>query len=141
MPVQNSKLYPKGSVILCEGECSRDLYVLISGTLGVYKETRKIAEISEAGIIFGEMSELLEVPRTTTIVAEDAVVASRIQMSMDDIIRRYPDVAKKIMVEMAKRLATMNCHTTPFGNNFWDGSYFYYEIGGPKTVTQESVAG
>jgi len=72
-------LAPK-AVICKEGEYTADFYVVLSGLVGVYKqsgETQKYLASLPANSWFGEMSCMSNAPRSATVVAEaDAVVLS-----------------------------------------------------------------
>ena len=67
------KTYQKGDPLFLEGDESQDLYFLVSGHLEVLKGDKKIAEITELGALFGELSFLLGAKRTATVQAENEV--------------------------------------------------------------------
>ena len=62
--IKNAKLnryitpFEEGKAIFLEGDDTQDLYILVSGQLDVFKGNIKIAEITEKGSLFGEMSFL-----------------------------------------------------------------------------------
>ena len=56
--------FEPGQAVFLEGDASGDVFMLVSGTLDVLKGRKKIAELSEPGTVFGEMSLLLEGART-----------------------------------------------------------------------------
>ncbi|MGA8181766.1 MAG: cyclic nucleotide-binding domain-containing protein [Desulfobacterales bacterium] len=97
--------YEDGKAIFLEGDDSQDLFILVSGQLNVFKGNKKIAQISEKGALFGEMSFLLDAKRTATIKAEKDVKA--IQIPKEDIphfLQDFPEVAGEITKLLAKRL-------------------------------------
>jgi PAS domain S-box-containing protein len=97
--------YEEGKAIFLEGDDSQDLYILVSGQLNVFKGNKKIAQITEKGSFFGEMSYLLNAKRTATIKAEKNVEA--IQIHKEDIpgfFQEFPEVAGEITKLLAKRL-------------------------------------
>jgi PAS domain S-box-containing protein len=97
--------YEDGKAIFLEGDDSQDLFILVSGELNVFKGNKKIAQITEKGSLFGEMSFLLNAKRTATIKAERHVKA--IQIPKEDIpgfLHDYPEVAGEISKLLAKRL-------------------------------------
>ena len=97
--------YEEGKAIFLEGDDSQDLYILVSGQLNVFKGNKKIAQITEKGSFFGEMSYLLNAKRTATIKAEKNVEA--IQIHKEDIpgfFLEFPEVAGEITKLLAKRL-------------------------------------
>jgi len=109
MSAQNKTVtYSQGDVILYEGEKSKGFYVLLSGTLGILKNNLKVGEISEKGTVFGEISTLLDIPRSTTVVAEGEVAVVPISMSLEEVIRTFPDIARQIMMQMAWRIVDLN---------------------------------
>jgi PAS domain S-box-containing protein len=97
--------YEDGKAIFLEGDDSQDLFILVSGQLNVFKGNKKIAQITEKGSLFGEMSYLLNAKRTATIKAEKNVEA--IQIPKEDIpgfFQDFPEVAGEITKLLAKRL-------------------------------------
>ncbi|MGK9367604.1 Crp/Fnr family transcriptional regulator [Melioribacter sp. Ez-97] len=99
------KKYLKGETIAAEGEKARGLFILVDGKIGIFKGGKKVAEFDKEGAIVGEMSLILKKERTASIVAlEDSKLLS-VEGQIDDIIKLYPDIAKKILVSLAERLA------------------------------------
>ena len=97
--------YEDGKPIFLEGNESQDLFILVSGRLNVFKGNKKIAQITEKGSLFGEMSFLLNAKRTATIKAEKDVKA--IQIPKEDIpgfLQDFPEVAGELTRLLAKRL-------------------------------------
>jgi len=97
--------FEEGKAIFLEGDDSQDLFILVSGRLNVFKGQKKIAEITEKGSLFGEMSFLLEAKRTATIKAGKDVKAIRIpQEEITAFLHEFPEVTGKITNLLAKRL-------------------------------------
>jgi PAS domain S-box-containing protein len=97
--------FEEGKAIFLEGDDSQDLFILISGQLNVFKGNTKIAEITEKGSLFGEMSFLLKAKRTATIKAGANVKAIRIPKDeITAFIHDFPEVAGEISKLLAKRL-------------------------------------
>lgn len=65
------KTFDSKTVIFKEGGEGTTLYILVKGSVSVLIGIKKVAEISEPGTYFGEMSPLLSVPRTATIVTNE----------------------------------------------------------------------
>lgn len=94
-----------GQIIFLEGDDAQDLYILVSGGLDVLKGNMKIAEITERGSLFGEMSFLLESKRTATTKAKDDVRAIRIPKDEIKVfLQKFPNVAEQITKVLARRL-------------------------------------
>jgi len=99
------KTYQKGDALFVEGDESQDLYFLVSGHLEVLKGDKKIAEITEPGALFGELSFLLGAKRTATLQAENEVRVLRIPKNeVSTFLKEFPAVAEKITEIIARRL-------------------------------------
>jgi len=97
--------FEEGKAIFLEGDDSQDLFILVSGQLNVFKGNIKIAEITEKGSLFGEMSFLLKAKRTANIKAGGNVTAVRIPKdNITALIHDFPEVAGEISKLLAKRL-------------------------------------
>lgn len=102
---QKKRIYAKDEIITKEGDLSFDWYVLVKGRVGVFKGELKMNEFSERGVIFGELSGLLARPRTATMRALDESEIMVVESSIDEVIRNHPDIANKILISLAERLA------------------------------------
>jgi len=97
-------LYNEGEVVVKEGHGSSIIYILMRGTLGVYKGENKVNEIKGNGVIFGEMSSILGKPRSVSIKAEEQCEIMVYRGGIHGIIRRFPSITQKILVILAERL-------------------------------------
>lgn len=102
---QKKRLFRKDEVITTEGDLSFEWYVLVKGKVGVFKGELQMSEFSERGVIFGELSGLLARPRTATMKALDDTEVMVVESSIDEVIRNHPDIANKILISLAERLA------------------------------------
>jgi len=94
-----------GQTLFLEGDDSQDLYILVEGKAGVLKGTKIIAEISEKGSIFGEMSFLLGENRTATVKALTDLKVIRIPRDeVSSFLNEFPDVVRQVAKHLAKRL-------------------------------------
>ncbi|MCF8083670.1 MAG: cyclic nucleotide-binding domain-containing protein, partial [Deltaproteobacteria bacterium] len=97
--------YERGQTIFLEGDDSQDLYALVSGKLDILKGTHKIAEVSEQGAIFGEMSFLLEKARTASVKAATEVKVIRIpREEIPGFLAQFPEVVQEFAKTLARRL-------------------------------------
>jgi membrane protein len=99
--------YPPGEVIVSEGDVGKIMFSILSGSVNVRKKGQAIRVFGE-GEYFGEMSMLLNAPRTATVVAGEAgaeviVISDR---NFDLILRDNPAIVLSILKEMAMRLKT-----------------------------------
>lgn len=65
------KTFDSKTVIFKEGGEGTALYIMVRGSVSVLIGVKKVAEISDPGSYFGEMSPLLGKPRTATIVTNE----------------------------------------------------------------------
>ena len=96
-----------GTALFLEGESSRELYVLLSGALEVYRDGEVLATITAPMSIVGEMSALTGVPRGATVTAKQrstVIVAEDPQGLFDE----YPQLGFKLARLLAERLRGMN---------------------------------
>jgi CRP-like cAMP-binding protein len=99
------KHYVFGEVVAHEGDKTKNFFVLVEGKIGVFKNGKKIAEFDKPGEIIGEMSLILNKPRSAEIRALEASSMLIISGELDEIIRMYPDISKKLIKTLAERLA------------------------------------
>lgn len=98
-----------GQTVFLEGDTSQDLYLLIDGRISIFKGNKEIAEISEPGSLFGEMSFLLGSPRTASLKAATQVNAYCIPKDhITGFLGIFPDLAREISVFLARRLDETN---------------------------------
>jgi CRP-like cAMP-binding protein len=103
--MSSMKHYHTGEVIAEEGKKANNFFVLVDGKVGVFKGNKKIAQFEQAGEIIGEMSLILNKPRTAEIRAITNSSLLEIIGELDDIIKTYPDISKKLIKTLAERLA------------------------------------
>ncbi|HOP50683.1 MAG TPA: Crp/Fnr family transcriptional regulator [Ignavibacteriales bacterium] len=100
----SKKTYKKGDIIAIEGENTTDCYVLLSGWVGIFKNKIKVDDFNIPGTVFGEISFLLDKRRTAHIIALAESEVMSFRGDVEDIIRNYPNIAKKILVSLADKL-------------------------------------
>ncbi len=101
--------YEDGDVIIREGNTDNDFYELIQGSVIVVKGGKKIAEISQPGAYFGEMSAISGESRSASIFSKGRATIRRFKGDrMPEVIENYPDVAKHLFKTMAKRVKHSN---------------------------------
>lgn len=98
------KFFKKNDVVVSEGTEDNLIYILTKGKIGIFKGDVKIAEFTEKGTVVGEMSTILRTPRTATIKALEDTYLITIDADIDTLILKYPDISKKILQSLAKRL-------------------------------------
>jgi CRP-like cAMP-binding protein len=101
----NIRTFSELEQITTEGERSDGWYILLEGRVGVFKHNRQVAEFKDRGAVFGELSFILNTPRSVSLIALEKTKAVHFNMPLDQLISDYPDVTKKILVNLAERLA------------------------------------
>jgi len=109
--LSTARSYPEGTVIIEEDtEDSFSMFILLQGSVSVYKNFRKPSEKLLAslgpGDFFGEMSLFLKQPRSATIVTKENVLA--LEMTSDNVLvvlKSHPDLSVAIMKALCKRMS------------------------------------
>ncbi|CAK8721288.1 type IV-A pilus assembly ATPase PilB [Candidatus Electrothrix laxa] len=98
--------YEDGDIIIQEGnEDDRNFYQLIRGKVGVLKQGKKIAEITEPGEYFGEMACIMNEARYASVVSIGRCKIKRYPGDkLTELIEKYPEISRKLFKTMAKRL-------------------------------------
>ena len=108
--VQTAKVrkFSTGETIVQEGDTAKvGFYLILSGRVEVRKGEKKLAELGP-GQFFGEMALLVEgAPRSADVVAlEDTECLVLTRWDLRSLIQTHPDMALKMLGEMARRLST-----------------------------------
>jgi CRP-like cAMP-binding protein len=101
--------FSAGQPIFEEGEVGTEMYVIQSGTVEIYKRSRRGDEkslaILEKGDFFGEMSILEDVPRTAGARAKTDCELVRInQSTFDEMLRHNAEIAVRMLRKLSRRL-------------------------------------
>lgn len=95
---------PSGGVCFHEGETGGEMYHVLKGSVSIRKGDQELAVIGP-GAFFGEMSFLLNMPRSATAVAkEDCECLVIHEENIDTLMREFPDILRGMLTEMARRL-------------------------------------
>jgi CRP-like cAMP-binding protein len=112
-PVKDSSLeYPAGETIFREGDLGTEMYIILDGTVDIVKhiksETHLLSRLDK-GDFFGEMGVLESAPRSADAIASTDVKLLAINGSrFDEMIRKTPEIAIRIIRKYAKRLRDAN---------------------------------
>lgn len=108
-PLMRERRFPRGSVILMQGDPGDALYVIASGQVKVVligEDGREvILSVLGLGSFFGEMALLDDDPRSAHVVAMEE--ATLLQLRREDFqarLRSSPDVAIALLRELTHRL-------------------------------------
>jgi diguanylate cyclase (GGDEF)-like protein len=109
------KEFPKGTIIFQEGDEGKEMYIVLSGSIGISVRLPDSTELPlaqiQAGNFFGEMSIIEQAPRSATCrTLEDSVLLTLGASSFYELLEQHPRVALKIMKRMVgiltRRLTT-----------------------------------
>ncbi len=101
---QKQKFLPDDYVFK-QGERGDKAYLLLDGRVAIEVNGKKVAEISEMEI-FGEMSLILNKPRTASIKAlKPSIVLPIDQKILNDLLSECPPVISSLVKQLAYRLS------------------------------------
>jgi CRP-like cAMP-binding protein len=108
----SSSIYAAGDVIFREGELGTEMFIIQEGEVNIIKhingESHTLSHL-EKGDFFGEMAVLESVPRTADAIAATDVRTVVINGArFDEMRRRNPEVAVRIIRKYSKRLREAN---------------------------------
>jgi CRP/FNR family transcriptional regulator, cyclic AMP receptor protein len=104
-----------GELVIEQGASSDSLYVLLSGSVKVYRMTEDGEEINLAilgsGDVIGEMSLLDHQPRSAHVEAlQESTLLQLSQESFRTLLRTYPDIAFNLLATLARRVRITDEH-------------------------------
>ena len=94
----------EGETVIQEGAKDTRLFVLQSGELEIRKDRKLVSVIDVPSSIVGEISVVLEKPRTCSVIAKTNCELALVGHSINEIIESSPKLTKLIMQELAERL-------------------------------------
>ncbi len=102
------RMYRKGSYVFREGEASKEIFYVVSGSVKMLKESGRGDEELKTmgpGEYFGEMAALISAPRTASAQAvEDSNIAVVDGETFRNLLRESGEVAVLMLRELALRL-------------------------------------
>jgi CRP/FNR family cyclic AMP-dependent transcriptional regulator len=101
--------YPKNTLIMCEGDRSDSLYIVLSGKVKVFlsdEEGKEVTlNIQGPGEYFGELAMLDEAPRSASVVTVDETRLAVVSKSaFDECLEKNPQIALTLIRGLARRL-------------------------------------
>ncbi len=105
----------EGKVLCREGETAREFFVIVDGEVEVTRDADRISSL-RGGDFFGEIALLEDIPRTATVTATTPLrffVLTR--QAFWSLIERQPDVERKILRALAKRVLSTSDDLTVAG--------------------------
>lgn len=112
-------VFQPGEALIREGTPAPPLFVLRSGTVGIFRGEIRVNRTSLPGAMFGEMSVLLGIPSTATVIAETSVRAARIDDS-ETFLAERPQAALHSARLLAQRLYDATTYLADLKRQFVD---------------------
>ena len=114
LPVQE---IAAGQNVIEQGTTTGHLFVLIEGRVEIIKNGKTVAATAQPGDIFGDISALLKVPHTTSVMASRA---SKFHVVMDakDFLEKNPVVCVYLCEMLARRLVSVTDYLLELKDQF-----------------------
>ncbi|MBI5178687.1 MAG: type IV-A pilus assembly ATPase PilB [Nitrospinae bacterium] len=98
-------IFEDGDLIIREGNTDKNFYQVLQGGLVITKNGKVVGEITQPGEYFGEMSSLLNQPRTATVRSKGkSVVKVFPGDKLRETIDNHPDIAFNIIKSLMTRI-------------------------------------
>lgn len=107
------RTYQKGDCICYEGQPGDEMFIILSGSVGIYitsllGDNVQVAKM-EAGEFFGEMSPFDHMPRSATCIAEEETVCAVVgRNNIHRLITDCPDIIEKLLSNFSARIRDLN---------------------------------
>ncbi len=103
------RAYPKGAIVINEGDEAGTLFVIVSGAVKAYLSDENGKEVilstQGSGEYFGELALFDDTPRSASVAATEPCKLMVLQKSVvQEAVRSDPDIALKLLKGMAGRV-------------------------------------
>jgi len=104
-----TRQFPKNTLVICEGDHSDSLYVILSGKVKVFlndEDGREVTlNLQGPGEYFGELALLDEAPRSASVITvEETRLAVLAKSAFDQCMEKNPKMALQVTRGLARRL-------------------------------------
>ncbi len=104
-----TRSFPKNTLVICEGDTSDSLYVVLSGKVKVFLSDEEGKEVTlnlqGTGEYFGELAILDEAPRSASVMTvEDTKLAVLSKAAFEKCMEQHATIALAVMRGLAYRL-------------------------------------
>ena len=104
-----TRQYPKNTLIICEGDHSDSLYIVLTGKVKVFlndEEGKEVTlNIQGEGEYFGELAMLDDAPRSASVMTlEETRLAVVSKSAFDECLENNPKIALTVIRGLARRL-------------------------------------
>ncbi|NOX26099.1 MAG: HAMP domain-containing histidine kinase [Deltaproteobacteria bacterium] len=95
------------TILFHEGDISRDMYILLAGSLQIFKKNRRLTTIRPPDYI-GEMAIIEDKPRSATVIAAAGSDLFKITLQQFSAIAKRPDALVSIIKTLSQRIRRDN---------------------------------
>ncbi len=104
-----------GEHVFFEGDRGSALFIILKGAVQIVRRLKGkhalLARLSD-GMFFGELALVYDTPRTATaVITEDSLLVCLFKHDLDDLVKHYPSLGKKILAIvneiMAQRISSL----------------------------------
>lgn len=110
---------PAGELLIEQDGVSDGIYFLVAGEVEVLKNGVQVAEVYEAGAVFGEMSWLMRTPPTATVRTLTACTFRHVPDPATFLLA-HPEVTLHVAALLACRIDSLNRYVVEVKNQFCD---------------------
>ena len=106
----HKRYYKKDEIIFFDGEPGVGMYIIETGTIGIYKdfegEAKEELAVLKSGDFIGEMALLDDSPRSATAVAlENTHLLGLFRPDLFGLLERKPRLGNEILLKLAQMIA------------------------------------
>ncbi len=111
--ISTPKKFLKDSYICTEGQLGNEMYIVLSGSVGIFITSAigtltKVAQIN-AGDFFGEMAIFDNLPRSASCIAlEETIAVSINKTNLQSFLEMCPEIAKQMLENMSGRIRKLD---------------------------------
>ena len=107
------RTYPKNTMVICEGDLSDSLYIVLAGKVKVFlndEEGKEVTlNIQGEGEYFGELAMLDGSPRSASVMTvEETQLAVVSKQAFENCLERNPKIAMTVIRGLARRLRELS---------------------------------
>ena len=103
--------FAAGEMVIEQGSRSGVLYVMIQGEVEVLRDEIRVAKAAQPGVVFGEMSVLLQTPHTATVRALASSSFAIVEQPRE-FLRQSAQASLCLAELLARRLDALNRYLT-----------------------------
>ncbi|MCE7060435.1 cyclic nucleotide-binding domain-containing protein [Dyadobacter sp. CY343] len=107
-PIMKEVTYSEGQQIFAKGDLGDSMYIIYTGTVGIYDGKKQLA-LFDKGEIFGELALLDTEPRSATTIAETDVLIFRIdQEDFFELMEERDEILRNVLRILCQRIRVQN---------------------------------